>query len=125
MNELVSIDQSCANCKAAGNKPSGKPIQSALKKETSLIGMAYLNYIYQNDLSNEHFCQSMLLMDSQIPSGIQNPYVHLFDKGMGEKLLKVLQDTQLSLDYALGRSSPSTEKIQVSIQNIRTALNLE
>src|SRR5207237_8825620 len=102
----VSTDKACATCKAAGHKPAGKTIQSALKKETSLIGMAYLNYIYQNDLSNEHFCQAMLLMNSQVPSGTENPYVHLFDPGMGEKMLGVMQDIQLSFDYAIGRSAP-------------------
>lgn len=118
----TSIDQSCARCKAAGVKPIGNAIQSPLKKESSLIGLAYLNYIYQNDLTNEHFCQSMLLMNSQVPSGTANPYIHLFEKGMGEKLLEVLEDTQLSLDYALGRSNPSEEKLTASIQKIKAVL---
>lgn len=119
----VSIEQACEDCRAAKNKPAGKPIQSVLKKETSLIGMAYLNYIYQNDLSNEHFCQAMLLMDSQVPKGTENPYVRLFDKGMGEKLLQVLQDIQLAFDYAIGRSKPSPEKMRASIENIQAVLS--
>lgn len=28
---LISIAESCANYKAAGNKPSGKPVQSTLE----------------------------------------------------------------------------------------------
>lgn len=118
----VSIEQACAACKAAKNKPAGKPVQSSLKQETSLIGMAYLNYIYQNDLTNEHFCQAMLLMNSQVASGTDNPYVHLFDRGMGENTLKVLQDIQLAFDYAIGRSAPSSEKMTASIQNIQAVL---
>jgi hypothetical protein len=119
----VSIDQACADCKAAGNKPPGKPVQSALKKETSLIGLAYLTYIYQNDLSNEHFCQAIVLMSSQVPLGTENPYIHLFDEGMGEKTLGVMQDIQLSFDYAIGRSSPSSAKMKASIKNIQAVLN--
>jgi hypothetical protein len=122
MKPFVSIAESCAKCKAAGNKPAGTPVQSELKKQTSLIGLVYLNYIYQNDLTNEHFCQCMLLMNSQVPVGTENPYVHLFDKGMGEKLLTVLEDTQLSLDYAMGRSNPPAEKVQASVRKIQAVL---
>ncbi|HZN30206.1 MAG TPA: hypothetical protein VFB88_12680 [Xanthobacteraceae bacterium] len=71
----ISIDQTLQRCKAAGNGlvPGVQPIQSDLKKETSLIGMAYLNYIYQNDIDNRHFCESMLLMMSQVPAGTGTP----------------------------------------------------
>lgn len=101
------------------------PIQSDLKKITSLIGMAYLNYIYQNDLENEHFCQSMLLMNSQVPSGTDNPYVHLFDPEMASKTMAILEDIQLSFDYSIARTNPSPEKLQDSILNIRSALKFD
>lgn len=118
----VSIEGACAACKAAGRKPAGAPVQSPLKKETSLIGLAYLNYIYQNDLSNAHFCEAMLLMKSQVPEGTANPYVHLFDAGMGEKTLAVLEDVQLSFDYSIGRSNPAEDKLKASIKKIQAAL---
>jgi len=78
----ISIDQTLKRCKDAGNGlvPGVQPIQSDLKKETSLIGMAYLNYIYQNDIDNRHFCEAMLLMSSQVPAGTANPYVGLFTR---------------------------------------------
>lgn len=119
---LIPISKACADCKAAGNKPAGTPIQTPLKKETSLIGLAYLNYIYQNDISNEHFCQAMLLMNAQVPPGTENLYIHLFDPGMGEKTLKILQDIQLAFDYSIGRSNPPTPKIEASIRNIQAVL---
>jgi len=119
---LIPIKKACADCEAAGIKPVGTPVQSPLKKETSLIGMAYLNYIYQNDIKNEHFCQAMLLMNAQVPPDTENPYVHLFDAGMGEKTLKILEDIQLAFDYSIGRSNPPTPKIEASIKNIKAAL---
>ncbi len=118
----VSIEKACQSCIAAGKKSVGTAVQSLMRKETSLIGLAYINYIYQNDLTNEHFCQAMLLMNSQVPAGTDNPYVHLFDKGMGEKTIAVLQDIQLSFDYSIGRSEPPLEKMQASIDNIKKAL---
>jgi hypothetical protein len=84
--------------------------------------MAYLNYIYQNDLTNEHFCQAMLLMHAQVPAGTANPYVKLFDKGMGEATLAILEDIQLSFDYSIARSNPSEEKLKASIDKIKAAL---
>ena len=76
----ISIDAAVKACKAAGNGtvPGKAPIQSALKREASLIGLAYLNYIYQNDIANQHFCEAMLLMHAQAPHGTVNPYVALF-----------------------------------------------
>lgn len=118
----VSIEKTIAACKAAGVKPTGKPVQSELKKETSLIGMAYLNYIYQNDLTNEHFCQAILLMHAQVPAETANPYVKLFDKGMGETTLAILEDIQLSFDYSISRSNPLEEKLKASIDKIKAAL---
>ena len=121
----VSIEQTIAAGKAAGIKPVGEPVHSELKKETSLIGTAYLNYIYQNDLTNVHFCQSMLLMNAQVPAKTDNPYVKLFDKGMGEKMLAILEDIQLSFDYSIARSNPSEEKLKASIDKIKSALKEE
>lgn len=118
----VSIKNACQACKSAGHKSIGISIQSPLKKEASLIGLAYINYIYQNDLTNSHFCEAMLHMLSQVPPGTDNPYVHLFDKGRGEKMRAVLEDVQLSFDYSIGRSNPAPEKLQKSIDKIRAAL---
>lgn len=118
----ISIPEALAACTVAGNKISGNPIQSELKKHTSLIGMAYLNYIYQNDIGNEHFCQSMLLMNAQVPPGTENPYVHLFDAKMASKTMPILEDIQLSFDYSIARTNPSIEKVQASVNNIQVAL---
>lgn len=118
----ISIPQALMDCTAAGNKISGKSIQSELKKQTSLIGMSYLNYIYQNDIKNEHFCQSMLLMNSQVPEGTNNPYVHLFDAEMANKTMAILEDVQMSFDYSIGRTNPPIEKVQNSVTKIQDAL---
>ena len=77
---MSSIDETVQACKAAGNgfPPGVAPVQSDLRRETSLVGMAYLNDIYSNDLANEHFCQAMLLMNAQVPTGTANPFVALF-----------------------------------------------
>jgi hypothetical protein len=118
----ISIDKAIMDCKAAGNKAAAKPVQSLLKKQTSLIGMAYLNYIYQNDIQNAHFCQSMLLMNSQVPAGTDNPYVHLFDAEMASKTMAVLEDVQMAFDYSIGRTNPPAEKVQASVNTIQAAL---
>lgn len=105
--------------------PNGAtPIQSELKKVTSLIGMAYLNYIYQNDLENPHFCGSMLLMNSQVPSGTDNPYIHLFDPERANQTMVILEDIQLSFDYSIARTNPPLEKLQASISKIQNVLKL-
>lgn len=124
MKVIVPISKTMDNCLANGNKlPTGaKPIQSDLKKTTSLIGMAYLNYIYQNDLNNKHFCESMLLMNSQVPSNTDNPYVHLFEPQRAEKTIAILEDIQLAFDYSIARTDPPIEKLRTSIANIEAAL---
>lgn len=121
----ASLEQVCADCEVAGNKPAGKPIQSELKKETSLVGMAYLNDIYRNDRLNAHFCQAMLLMNAQIPPGTENPYLQLFDDGMGKETLGVLDDIQLAFDYAIARSNPSPKKMQAALERIQALLNTD
>jgi len=118
----VSIEKTIAACKAARVEPAGTPVQSDLRMETSLIGMAYLNYIYQNDLANAHFREAMVLMNSQVPTGTANPYVRLFARGMGEKTLAILQDVQLAFDYSIGRSKPSEKKIRASIGKVEAVL---
>lgn len=120
----VSITETIANCTAAGITlaKGAKPVQSPLKQETSMIGMAYLNYIYQNDLQNLHFCESMLLMNSQVTDGTPNPYIHLFDPEMASKTMEILTDIQLAFDYSIARSNPSIEKIQASVETIQAAL---
>lgn len=118
----VSIEKTIAACKSAGVEPVSKPIQSELKKETSLIGMAYLNYIYQNDLTNLHFRQAMTLMSRQVPPGTENIYVGLFAEGMGNRTMPILQEVQLAFDYSIARSNPSEKKLQAAIRKIRAAL---
>lgn len=118
----ISISQALADCTAAGNKKAGITIQSELKKQTSLIGMAYLNYIYQNDIKNAHFCQSMLLMDSQVPKDTNNPYVQLFDHGMAAKTMPLLEDVQLAFDYSISRTKPPLQKIQKAIDRIQAII---
>lgn len=120
----ISIDKALKDCSAAGNTlPAGaKAVQSDLKKETSLIGMAYLNYIYQNDITNPHFCQSMLLMNSQVPANTNNPYVILFDSKNAQKTMSALQDVQLAFDYSIGRSSPADDKMWASINKLKALL---
>lgn len=118
----VSVSQAVEDCAAAGNKIVGTSVQSELKKQTSLIGMAYLNYIYQNDIKNEHFCQSMLLMNSQVPKGTVNPYIHLFDPEMASKTMAILEDVQMSFDYSIGRTNPPVDKVQDSVNKVQAAL---
>jgi hypothetical protein len=69
VTDAISIDEAVAACRAAGNGmvPGVVPVQSELKQEASLIGLAYLNYIYQNDIANRHFCEAMLLMARRRP----------------------------------------------------------
>lgn len=118
----ISIEQALKNCAAAGNKSSSPAVQSELKKQTSLIGMAYLNYIYQNDIKNEHFCQSMLLMNSQVPPETNNPYVHLFDAEMASKTMPILENVQMAFDYSIGRTNPPQAIVQKSVDTIQAAL---
>ena len=79
--KAIPIEDAVTGCRHAGNGmvPGKSPVQSALKREASLVGLAYLNYIYQNDISNQHFCEAMLLMHAQVPQGTRNPYVALFE----------------------------------------------
>jgi hypothetical protein len=45
----ISIDEAVTACRLAGNGmiPGKAPVMSPLKREASLVGLAYLNYIYQ------------------------------------------------------------------------------
>lgn len=123
--KIVSIEQTIENCIKTGKKLplQAKPFQSELKTITSQIGMAYLNYIYQNDLNNDHFCESMLYMNKQIPEGTKNPFVRLFERDMAEKTMPILEDIQLSFDYAIARTDPPIEKLKASIENIKSILH--
>ena len=120
----VTIAKTIENCIAAGYKvpDSKKSIHSELEKTTSLIGMAYLNYIYQNDLENSHFCESMMLMNSQVPKDIPNPFVHLFEPALATHTMVILEDIQLSFDYSIARTNPPMEKLQASIATIESIL---
>jgi len=99
--------------------PGLTPVRSALKEETSLVGMAYLNTIYQNDIANEHFCQAMLLMHAQIPAGTSNPYVALFTPEHAVKTMAALADVQLAFDYAIARTNPPEAKVEASLATLR------
>ncbi len=118
---MSSIDKTVQACKAAGNDfpPGVAPVQSDLRRETSLVGMAYLNYIYSNDLANEHFCQAMLLMNAQVPTGTANPFVALFTPEHAVATMAALADVQLALDLAIARSSPTPEKMEASLAALR------
>jgi hypothetical protein len=120
----ISIDQTLKRCKAAGNGlvPGVQPVQSDLKKETSLIGMAYLNYIYQNDIDNRHFCEAMLLMSSQVPAGAGNPYVGLFTPARAVTTMAALADVQLAFDYAIARTDPPEAKVRASVDTVRKSM---
>lgn len=120
----ISIDQTLKRCKDAGNGPvpGAQSVQSDLKRETSLIGMAYLNYIYQNDIANKHFCEAMLLMSSQVPTGAVNPYVDLFTPRRAVTTMAALADVQLSFDYAIARTSPPESTVRVSVDNVRKSM---
>jgi len=120
----ISIEQTLTRCKDAGNGlvPGVQPVQSDLKKETSLIGMAYLNYIYQNDIANTHFCQAMLLMGSQVPAGTRNPYVALFTRKRAVSTMAALADVQLAFDYSIARTNPPEQTVRASVDNVRKSM---
>ena len=117
----VSIDQALKDCKADGNGlvPGVAPVQSDLKKEASLVGMAYLNYIYQNDIRNKHFCESMLLMSSQVPAGTRNPYVDLFTRRAARKTVAALDAVQMCFDYAIGRTNAPEATVKAAVERVR------
>lgn len=117
----ISIDEAINACRLAGNGivPGKTPVQSALKCETSLVGLAYLNYIYQNDISNQHFCEAMLLMHAQVPQGTSNPYVALFTPARAAATMAALADVQLAFDYAIARSDPPEAKLDASLATLR------
>jgi len=102
-----------------------KPIQSKqvlkLKEETSLIGMAYLTYIYQNDIKNPHYCQSMLLMKSQVKRNT-NPYEKLFYSEMASTTMSLLEDVQLSFDYSIARTQLPAKTVRKSVDKLRSVL---
>jgi hypothetical protein len=116
----ISIDEAAKACRLAGNGiVSGKAaIQSALKRETSLVGLAYLNYIYQNDVINQHFYEAMLLMHAQVPAGTLNPYVALFTLERAGPTMAALADVQLSFDYAIARADPPEAKVEASLAKL-------
>jgi hypothetical protein len=120
----TSIDQTLKRCKDAGNGlvPGALPVQSDLKKETSLIGMAYLNYIYQNDIANQHFCEAMLLMSSQVPAGTRNPYVGLFTRKRAVSTMAALADVQLAFDYSIARTNPPEATVRASVDTVRKSM---
>jgi hypothetical protein len=121
MPAYIPIDEAIAACRAAGNNfpPGLKPIQSDLKRETSLIGQAYLNYIYQNDIGNQHFCQAMLLMYAQVPKATPNSYVALFEARHAVATLAALADVQLCFDYAIARTDPPLAKVESSVATLQ------
>jgi hypothetical protein len=119
--KAISIDEAVKACRLAGNGmvPGKAPVQSALKTEASLIGLAYLNYIYQNDIANQHFCEAMLLMHAQAPHGTANPYVALFTPERAGPTMAALADVQLAFDYAIARTDPPEAKLAASLATLK------
>ena len=124
MATAISIEDAVQACKAAGNAmvPGKTPVQSALKQEASLVGLAYLNYIYQNDIANQHFCEAMLLMHAQAPQGTANPYVALFTPERASATMAALADVQLAFDYAIQRTDPPEAKIEASLATLKNII---
>jgi hypothetical protein len=121
---MISIEEAVSACRLAGNSmvPGKAPVKSALKQEASLVGLAYLNYIYQNDISNQHFCEAMLLMHAQVPRGAANPYVALFTPERAIATMAALADVQLAFDYAIARSDPPQAKLEASLATLRKVI---
>ena len=121
MANSISIADAVKACRLAGNAmvPGKTPVQSALKQEASLVGLAYLNYIYQNDIANQHFCEAMLLMHAQVPHGTANPYVGLFTPERAVSTMAALADVQLAFDYAIARTDPPEAKLAPSLAKLR------
>jgi hypothetical protein len=117
----ISIDEAVRACRLAGNGmvPGKAPVMSPLKREASLVGLAYLNYIYQNDIANQHFCEAMLLMHAQVPQGAANPYLALFEAGRAGATMAALADVQLAFDYAIARTDPPEAKVEASLATLR------
>jgi len=115
----TSISKAIGDCKKAGHKLDRKIIMSPLKKETSLIGSAYLTYIYQNDIKNPHYCESMLLMSKQIGENTKNPYVHLFTVAKAKETINVLEDIQLCFDYSIGRTKAPATLVKNSVNKLK------
>ena len=121
----ISIDRTVKDCRDAGHGmvPGAQVVQSELKRETSLVGMAYLNYIYQNDIKNKHFCESMLLMSSQMPAGTRNRYVGLFSPQRARKTLAALDAVQMCFDHAIARTPAPKVEVRASLACVQKALN--
>jgi hypothetical protein len=102
--------------------PGKQPVLTALKREASLVGLAYLNYIYQNDIANRHFCEAMLLMHAQA-RGAANPLVALFSAERAVETMKALADVQLVFDYAIARSDPPKAKLEASLATLRKIID--
>jgi hypothetical protein len=117
----ISIEEAVQACRLAGNGPVPgiKPVQSPLKLEASLVGLAYLNYIYQNDSANQHFCEAMLLMHAQVQPRTENPFVGLFTEARAKATMAALADVQLVFDYAIARSNPPAAKVEASLATLR------
>jgi hypothetical protein len=121
MPTAISIEEAVKACILAGNGmvPGKAPVLSALKQECSLVGLAYLNTIYQNDIANQHFCEAMLLMYAQVPAGTANPYLALFEPENAVATMAALADVQLAFDYAIARTDPPEAKVEASIASLR------
>jgi hypothetical protein len=124
MPTAVSIEEAVKACVLAGHGmvPGKAPIQSALKQECSLVGLAYLNTIYQNDIANQHFCEAMLLMYAQVPAGTANPYLALFEPELAVAAMAALAHVQLCFDYAIARTDLAEAKIEASVAKLRGLL---
>jgi hypothetical protein len=120
MPAYIEIEDAVSACKLAGNGmvPGKSPILTPLKRECSLIGLAYLNYIYQNDIANQHFCEAMLLMHAQAKD-TSNPYIALFEPPQAIATMAALADVQLCFDYAIARTDPPLAKVEASVATLQ------
>jgi hypothetical protein len=121
MPAYIEIEDAVSACKLAGNRmvPGKTPILTPLKRECSLVGLAYLNYIYQNDIANQHFCEAMLLMHAQTDGAAENPYIALFEPEQAIVTMAALADVQLVFDYAIARTDPLVEKVEASLATLQ------
>jgi hypothetical protein len=94
-------------------------LQPAKRQNTAGL----LNYIYQNDIANRHFCEAMLLMHAQVPQGTANPFVALFTPARALRTVASLADVQLAFDYAIARTDPPRAKVEAALAMVRRILD--
>jgi hypothetical protein len=124
----VPIKTSLTGCMAQGHKSDAQtlPKSAEIKRQASLVGLAYINWVYQNDLNNEHFCDVMLRMDRQVTDGVPgqyvDPYVDLFSPEHANETVQNLANVQLLFDYSIDRSKPSATKVETALKSVSAVL---